>query len=200
MTDIEWLLFIAQLPATPSSLRVRVWRKLRDSGAASLQNGVWILPRNEENTKLLERLIGFVRQNEASGQVFTVQGINRAVITDILERFRKDRDEEYTEFLEQSDGFIAELEKETQKKKFTFAELEETEANFDRLEKWLRKIQKRDFQKTEKSKEATTALQTCRQRLNSFAQRTYAQEGMEFPADSNLTEDNRSEETEDHDI
>ena len=54
---MEWLLFLSQLPAHPSSLRVNVWRKLRASGALGLQNGVWVLPDQPEQAKFLENLL-----------------------------------------------------------------------------------------------------------------------------------------------
>ena len=34
---MKWLLFLSQLPANPSRLRVAVWRKLRAEGALGLQ-------------------------------------------------------------------------------------------------------------------------------------------------------------------
>ena len=179
MAEHEWLLFLAQLPATPSSVRVRGWRKLREAGAISLQNGVWVLPKNEDNTLLLEILLGFARQNGGSGQIFTIQGLNQAIDDDILERFRADRVQEYDEYLEQCEAFVSELEKETKKQKFTFAELEENEQNLQRLRKWIGKIQKRDFLVTDKSREAIDALQDCRQTLQAYARKVYVQEGME---------------------
>jgi vacuolar-type H+-ATPase subunit I/STV1 len=178
MAEIEWLLFLAQLPATPSSLRVNVWRKLREAGSASLQNGVWILPQSPENRIFLERLMVYVKQNEASGQIFAVQGLNRAVHDDIVARFEAERGQEYDEFLEQCEEFIAEIEKETKKQKFTFAELEENEQDLQRLRKWIGKIQKRDHFKTKKSQEAAATFQHCRQRLQNYTREVYKREGI----------------------
>jgi DNA-binding transcriptional regulator PaaX len=187
MYETDWLLFIAQLPATPSSLRVRVWRKLRGAGATSLQNGVWILPRTEENTRFMERLLGTVRQNEASAQVFTVQGLNQAVQENILARFQADRDQEYAEYLEQSQAFLDELDKETGEQKFTFAELEENEHNLQRLRKWLAKIQKRDFLQAGKSQQARAAFQECRQRLQIYTRQVYQREGIDMAQGAEVT-------------
>ena len=186
MTDMEWLLFFAQLPATPSSLRVYVWRKLRSAGAASLQNGVWILPRNPEKAIFMERLQAYVKQNEASSQVFSVQVINQTTQEDILSRFESDRNQEYDEFLEQCEAFLSELEKETLGEKFTFAELEENEQNLHRLNKWIEKIKERDFFGAQKSQAAATKLETCRQRLETYTREVYTREGIEVPLDDRL--------------
>lgn len=39
-----WLLLTYTLPAEPSALRVKIWRKLKRIGALLLQNTIWILP------------------------------------------------------------------------------------------------------------------------------------------------------------
>ena len=190
MIEFEWLLFLAQLPATPSSLRVTAWRRLRDAGSTSLQNGVWILPRNPENTLFMERLLAYIKQSGAGGQIFVAQGLDQAIHEDVIARFRADREQEYDEFLEQCGAFLSELETETQHQKFTFAELEENEQNLQRLRKWIAKIQKRDFFKTKKSQEAVTAFQNCRQWLQNYTHQVYAQEGIDTPPDvENFSED-----------
>ncbi len=184
MPEPEWLLFAAQLPATPSSLRVSVWRQLRNAGAASLQNGLWILPRDAENTAFAERLLAYVRGNSASGQILRVQGLDAATTADILARFRADRAQEYAEFLEQCDALLTELAKETDNGKFTYAELEENEQNLERLRKWLAKIQKRDFFRTEESCHAVSALESCCQALRDYTRRVYALAGVTDPSDT----------------
>jgi vacuolar-type H+-ATPase subunit I/STV1 len=197
LLDFEWFMFLAQLPATPSSLRVTVWRRLRAAGAASLQNGVWLLPRNDENALFMERLLAFVKENGASGQIFLVQGLNQVVQEDILARFEADREQEYDEFLEQCDEFIAEIEKETSNQKFTFAELEENEQNLQRLRKWITKIQKRDFINGEKAGDAIKVFRNCRQALKNFTRKVYAQEGIEM-LEEDLTVDEEGLDQEAH--
>ena len=173
MAKVEWLLFLAQLPATPSSLRVNVWRRLRDAGSTSLQNGVWALPRNAENTIFMQRLLLYVKQNGASSQIFLAQGLDQAINEDILARFKTDRDQEYDEFLEQCEALTTELEKESLHQKFTFAELEENEQNLLRLRKWMVKIQKRDFIGGEKAQTATKALEKCQTAFEAFSIEVY---------------------------
>lgn len=186
MIEFEWLLFLAQLPATPSSLRVTAWRRLRDAGSTSLQNGVWILPRNPENTLFMERLLATIKQSGASGQIFVVQGLDQAIHEEIIARFKSDREQEYDEFLEQCEAFLGELEKETQRQKFTFAELEENEQNLQRLRKWVARIQKRDFFRTKKSQEAVTTFQSCRRKLQDYTRQVYTQEGIDTHLDVDI--------------
>jgi len=184
--ELEWLIFLSQLPATPSSLRVGVWRKLRAAGAVGLQNGVWLLPRREEHERFMERLLLHVTEQGASGQVFVVQAFNPATQQDVLARFQADRNEDYAEFLEQSEVVMAEIRKETGRGKFSFAELEENEQNLQRLTRWLARIRERDFFEAEKRQAALAALEDCRQALQAFAVQVYAQAGLEVPAGADL--------------
>ena len=170
---MDWLLFLSQLPTHPSSLRVAVWRKLRAAGALGLQNGVWILPNRPEQMRFLEELLATIQSQGASGQIFTVAALGDAVEQDILARFKLDRDEEYAEFNERSLEFVAEIEKETGKQKFTFAELEENEQDLQRLTTWLEKIQKRDFTGGASALKAAAALETCRDRFETFSGAVY---------------------------
>ena len=100
----EWLLFLSQVPATPSSIRVNIWRKLRAAGALGLQNGVWVLPAGEEQRQFLESLLAALIRQGASGQILLTSSLNERVEADILARFRSDRDEEYHEHLNKTLG------------------------------------------------------------------------------------------------
>jgi hypothetical protein len=96
----------------------------------------------------------------------------------LLNRFRSDRDHEYSEFSEQCHAFLAEVEKETAREKFTFAELEELDEDLKKLTGWLQKIQNRDFFSAPAGTEAVAALQRCRNEFEQFAAQVYALEAV----------------------
>ncbi len=173
----EWLLFLPQVPASPSSLRVAIWRRMREVGAAGLQNGVWVLPRKPEQEKFLQELLAEVNRQGGSGLLLVALPLNPQDQEEIIERFRSDRDDEYVEFCERCREFVAEIDKETGLQKFTFAELEENEEDLKKLAGWLRKIQGRDFFGGHRAEEAVTALARCRGAFRSFMNSVYAREG-----------------------
>jgi hypothetical protein len=184
---MNWLLFLSQLPVSPSSLRVNVWRKLRSAGALSLQNGVWLLPNQPDRLKIFEDLLALIQSQGASGQIFIITPLNEAIEKDILARFCSDREEEYSEFLEGTLGFLAELDKETRNLKFTFAELEENEQDLQRLAGWLEKIQKRDFTCGEKAQEAIHMLEKCRIAFETFSREVYKKQTFASGQDSEVS-------------
>ena len=179
MSEREWLLFVSQLPASPSSLRVMVWRRMRTAGALGLQNGVWVFPRRKEHERFLQELLGSVASQEGSAQIFIAHAVDEKVEADITARFQADRSQEYQEFAEQCASLREEIDKETRKKKFTFPELEENEDNLERLTQWLAKISSRDFFPGDTAASASAALEGCRKALASFADRVYSHEGVE---------------------
>lgn len=175
---MDWLLFLSQLPSNPSSLRVTVWRKMRAAGALGLQNGTWVFPQTDENEQFLIDLLELVQGQGASGQIFKVVPLNAAIEADLLERFQADRDQEYNELIERCGEFLAEIEKESGKQKFTFAELEEAEDDLAKLEAWQKKISQRDFAHAPCAEKAAVLLAECHSAYRRFSQSVYNHEGL----------------------
>lgn len=173
---MKWLLFTSQLPASPSSLRVMVWRRMKAAGAISLQNGVWVLPHTKKHEHIVDELLSYLHKQGAEGQSFAATTLSDKVEKDLVQRFRGLRDEEYAELIERCQGLLAELAKETKKKKFTFAELEENEDELQKLESWLLRIQTRDLVGGESAAEAVQLVEACKKALEVFAKHVYAQE------------------------
>jgi hypothetical protein len=165
----RWLLFCPQLPATPSSPRVNVWRRMLAAGSVGLDNGLWILPRTEAAEKVVEEIRAYIENQGGSSKAFLADALDEATEAEILERFRRDRAEEYMELKEQSVDFLAEIDKELARQNFSFAEYEENEQDLVKLEVWLEKVRQRDFLGGEQASEAAAWIEKCRQALQQFA-------------------------------
>jgi vacuolar-type H+-ATPase subunit I/STV1 len=175
---MDWLIFLSQLPTNPSSLRVTVWRKMRAAGALGLQNGIWVFPHTTENEQFLVNLLEMVKSQGAGGQIFKAVPLEKSIEAELIQRFKSDRDQEYAELIECCTEFLAEIDKETKNKKFTFAELEENEDDLQKLVSWMEKITRRDFAHASRKAEAAIILQKCRDAFDSFSQPVYACEGL----------------------
>ena len=55
MNTSSWFLFIANLPGRNQTLRMRVWRSLKASGAGTLRDGVYVLPASDGAREVFER-------------------------------------------------------------------------------------------------------------------------------------------------
>jgi hypothetical protein len=178
----SWLLLLAQLPSTPSSARVSLWRRLRAVGATTLVNGVWVLPDTATHGELFERLRENISKQGGTGFMLTATVSSPAANEAIIERFQTDRGREYDEFAERCDALVDEIRKEANAGKYTFAEMEESEQDLEKLTRWLAKIQARDFFPDERWQQSADLLARCRSALDAFTQAVYAAEGVHEPA------------------
>jgi hypothetical protein len=178
-----WLLLLAQLPSTPSSARVALWRRLRAIGATALVNGAWMLPDTAPHAKFFEQLRGNILGQGGTAFVLVVPPSLPDVHEAIAERFRADRGREYDEFAERCAALLDEIGREARAGKYTFAEMEESEQDLKKLARWLAKIKARDFFPDERAHQSAELLARCRRALEGFSQAVYAAEGVQEPAD-----------------
>jgi hypothetical protein len=174
-----WLLLLAQLPSTPSRVRVALWRQLRAVGATMMVNGAWLLPDTAAHAKLFEQLRQNITDHHGTGFVLNIPGFPPEVSETVVQRFRTDRAKEYDEFAERCAALLAEIGKETTAGKYTFAEMEECEQDLDKLARWLVKIQARDFFPDERRQQAASLMARCRSVLSGFSQAVYLAEGVQ---------------------
>jgi hypothetical protein len=178
-----WLLLLAQLPSTPSSARVALWRRLRAIGATAVVNGAWVLPDTAPHAKFFEQLRGNILRQGGTAFVLGVPAAPPDVHEAIAERISADRGREYDEFAERCGVLLDEIGRESRAGKYTFAEMEESEQDLQKLTRWLAKIRARDFFPGERAHRSAELLERCRSALEGFSQAVYAAEGVQEPAD-----------------
>jgi hypothetical protein len=178
-----WLVFIPQLPSSPSSLRVLVWRRMRAAGAAALQQGAWVLPQTPEHERFLRDVLLEAQQQGGSGILMVATPLDADRASEVVERFCADRDQEYLEFGVRCRDFLAEIAKETAARNLSFAALEENEQDLQKLHTWIEKMRARDFFGALQAGAAAEALAVCESALSGFADAIYAREGLQGHAE-----------------
>lgn len=176
MTKLRWLLLLTQIPATASSARVALWRRLRAAGATSVEHGAWMLPASKAHQMLLNELAQTVQSQGGSASLFEATSV--ADDSEMMTRFATDRQREYQEFATRAQGLLDEVAKEIAAKKFTFAEMEEVEDDLKKLEIWLGKISARDFFAGTARTTAQEQLAACTRAVEGFAANVYAADGI----------------------
>jgi hypothetical protein len=161
MAKSKWLLFIYQVPTSPSTHRSYVWRKLKAAGALYLQNSICLLPSAAPLRAGLEELRAEILSRGGEAQLLPIDILDEKENESILARFEAQMADEYGEFLEQCGEFHAELAKERARRHFTYGELEENDADLNKLRLWLPKLFARDFFEVELRGKAEAELAAC---------------------------------------
>jgi len=168
----KWLMLNYTLPREPSRLRVGAWRKLKKSGAVSIAQSMWVLPDQDDLHVTLVRLKNEIVAGGGTAFLMCVS-VDEDTKRDFIARFGASRDEEYAELLEQCEDFHNEIEKETARRNFSFAEIEENEADLEKLKSWRQTILTRDFFGAALAQKSLEALGACEAEFEAFCAKVY---------------------------
>jgi hypothetical protein len=69
---INWFVFVANLPGRNQTLRMRVWRSLKSSGAGALRDGVYVLPVSDGARAVFERQSQEIRDGGGTAYILEV--------------------------------------------------------------------------------------------------------------------------------
>lgn len=167
-----WLLIAYRTPKQPSTARVAAWRRLHRLGALYIGPSTCLLPAGLADEHALTVIAEGITNGGGSIDRFPIKSFTRSAEQDLRTRFNAERDAEYTEVVERAEALIVELDQETQRGRFTFAEVEENEAELAKLRRWLDAIGTRDPYRSPGRAAAQAAVDRADERLHAFTERT----------------------------
>jgi hypothetical protein len=94
---VEWIALVTTLPSRNTAARMRLWRAIKALGAATLRDGVYLLPAREDLGEALHALADEVRKADGSAEVLHVAA---DAAQDEIFRGLFDRGEDYGRLLE----------------------------------------------------------------------------------------------------
>jgi hypothetical protein len=174
-----WLLLVYRIRAESSGQRTYVWRQLRQLGAVYLQQAAAILPDRPELRVALDRLGQRIRSSGGEASLLRTVSPTLGWEEELVARFNAARDAEYGEIRDSVEAFEAELRRETAKASFRFAELEEGEVDWEKLQRWFARLTDRDFFVASGRAAAEEALAHGRVLLDGFTEEVYRAEGLD---------------------
>src|SRR5678816_3978175 len=89
------LLLLVGLPPSPSSLRVRVWRRLRSLGAVPLKRSAYLLPDTPERYEDFQWLAQEIQREGGDATLIRVQQIENMRPEQVQRLFHEPRDHDY---------------------------------------------------------------------------------------------------------
>ena len=131
--DRRWLLLVHQLPASPSNLRVKTWRRLQELGALPIKQSVYVLPDSPESREDFEWLRIEIEAAGGEAVIFGADHVASDADTELVEAFRRDRQAAYT-------ALAAELQQAGAKRSAAV-----TPREFSRFQQRFQAIERIDF-------------------------------------------------------
>ena len=165
----EWLLItVSTPPRGTSTLRVYAWRNLRSLGAHYLQQSVCLLPATPKTTRAAARVVTRLRAEGGHGEMLRIRMTDSKQEVAVIDAIQRERTDEYGEVVESTRQFHEELQHERRRGRTTYTDLEESDADLARYQKWLAAIRARDYFDAPGRQEAAAAVASCEEALARF--------------------------------
>jgi hypothetical protein len=171
---VRWFLVSYRLPPDRSSARVAVWRQVRRSGALQLQQSLIAFPEAEPFARAVARVRAAVMEVGGTALAVLAEPVDGADAQRLESAWNEARAEEYGELISECEKLVAEIDKEFSKQKFTLAELDEEEAELDKLGRWRERIQERDVCGSERADEAEGAFTRASEAVARYTEAVFA--------------------------
>jgi hypothetical protein len=166
----RWVLVVYRAPREPSTARVAAWRRLHRMGGLYVGPSVCLVPVALAEPRALDRAAEGVRAAGGTFDALTVEAFGGDAQATLVQRFDAARDAEYAEVVERARALGVELERESERGKFTFAEVEENEADLAKLRRWLAAVEARDLFGAPGRAAAAAAVRDAADALRRFAE------------------------------
>jgi hypothetical protein len=88
----KWLLLIHQIPPKPDALRVKIWRRLQQTGAVAIKQSVYVMPLSDQSREDLGWTLKEIVEGGGDGSITEarfVEGLSDAQIVSLFHAARK---------------------------------------------------------------------------------------------------------------
>jgi len=144
---------------------VRIWRKLQKIGAVAIKNSVYVLPANEKTNEDFQWLKQEIESSGGEAAVFRADSVEGATDKEIIDAFRKARDEEFAATAVALDVLAGKVREHARAKHLSAGRLATHEAELERLHADLERVLANDFFAARGRAAALTAYERCQKAL-----------------------------------
>lgn len=177
------MLIAYNTPKQPSTARVTAWRRLHRLGALYIGPSTCLLPAGLADERALAMVADGITAAGGGIDTFRIEVFAPETHEKLLARFNAERDAEYAEVVDRAQALIAELDREAERGKFNFAEVEENDADLAKLRRWLEAITGRDRYAADGRAGAVQAVAEADHALQAFTERSAEAEHAHEPGE-----------------
>ena len=144
--NYNWIAISYTVPATPSKYRVYVWRKLKEMGAEPLNQGISLLPCNEENYAKLQALKNKIISLKADAKIIFLDFDDENDSNSLKEIFKKNTKEDYKSLITDCKNILKCIKNKTKQSSDIDKKIKEVNRSY-------KKVREKQFFPEELSKE-----------------------------------------------
>jgi hypothetical protein len=174
MSSHDYVLLIYQVPSQPSAARVGIWRELKRLGGLYLQQSVCVFPRTEVTLTASQKIADRVKELGGTYHLLPLTSLPEEEETKIIDGFIAQTNLQYDEIIENCEvNFKKEIEFETFRQNFTYAEAEEIHQELDKIQRWYDRVVERDWFGAGRRDNAHKSIETCEKLLEAFEEQVF---------------------------
>ncbi|GCF06775.1 Chromate resistance protein ChrB [Dictyobacter arantiisoli] len=174
MIPHKYLLLIYQVPSQPSAARVGIWRELKRLGGLYLQQSVCVFPHTEALLAALQKITERIDELNGTYHLLPLTTLSEEEETKIIDGFIAQANLQYDEIIENCEvNFKKEIEFETFRENFTYAEAEEIHQELDKIQRWYERVFERDWFGAGQSDDAKKSIEACEKLLETFEEKVF---------------------------
>jgi hypothetical protein len=150
---------------------VRIWKKLKNLGAVSIKNTVYILPFNTELQENIQWLTQEIKEIGGEATLLYVDSIENMSEDEIIDLFQRARNVDYTKAISHCQALLDDLNK-TPREKIS-GRLEQISNSLNTLNKRIGEIEQIDYFSSDKGIEARNVIGEARAKMEDLKARNF---------------------------
>ncbi|GER91234.1 hypothetical protein KDW_53960 [Dictyobacter vulcani] len=188
----RYLLLIYQVPSQPSGIRVGIWRELKKMGALYLQQSVCIFPEIATLRTMLQKITERITEQGGTYHLLPLNELPQEEENKIVDGFIAQSNLQYDEIIENCDvNFSKEIEFETFRQNFTYAEAEEIGQELDKIRRWYDRVVERDWFGAARREIAQQRIERCAKMLEEFEEKVFLKQEDDESQTTLFTQENK---------
>jgi hypothetical protein len=104
----KWLLLIHQIPPKPNALRVKIWRRLQQVGAATIKQSVYAMPFSEQSREDLSWILKEIVDGGGDGSISEARFIEGLNDEQVISLFQNARGSDYEKITQEATLLLSE--------------------------------------------------------------------------------------------
>lgn len=140
-----WLILVYKMPSNPSTLRIGIWKRIKELGALLLQQSVYILPNRPQLKESVEEVKANILELGGQCKLLQTASFEEDQQKQIIEEFYLLIDQDYEQIIDDCHALMSEVERKSSAEKLSLTEFEETERRLGKLKDRFDTAVERDF-------------------------------------------------------